>query len=830
MARRGANEPNALIAAARRLPLKDGVKLQAEKAKPQDWHNEAWTYFDDVPEVGESLTYRANQIAKVRLFVAVDNPTDPDGDPVPALDEASGVPQGVAQEANAELARMRSEQGGQGEILRMYDLNMSVVGECYLVGYAERPLPPAPGAPPPPPGAPVPEAEPENWEIRSITEVEVKGTGKSATVIIKNGENDRKGRTLDAEHDTAIRLWLRHPRWAQQATAPMRHLLGDCRTLQVLCQQLLAHAYRALSAGLLTIPNELTFGTATPATPDTPAEADADPLTASLDEVLSGPVEDPTSPSTVQPGVLRGPAEFLRPEYVRRITFYDADMVRDLEARMEARITRIARGLNLPVEKVMGHQQTTYANASQIDEDEFSDYLEPSTTIAVQALTHAFLQPQLRAAGGEAAAWADRLFIWFDPSDLIAQPDTEKNANEAHSHNTISDAAHRKALGFSEDDAPTPLELLQRAGLRRGILTADLTLALLKLLGVEIDVALPAASAGVAPQNVQGGEANAALAQLMAQLTSGLGAGASVRQMPRPALRAASRPAANHGRQLVDIDRELRARVLAAANAAMGAALDRAANRLAVRAAGKPARAALNSVPRRHRFVQLGPSMVAEAMDGTDPLEGAWDELGAQYMLWGADAQDQALGVAADAAGTTPDASVTDQQRADLDGSWVWMAGALTVLANDRLWNPDPAAPAQGEFDPNLTVPPGLVRQAMARAGGATGLSTDGGGDLWLTLTDANTRPAGGIATGELIRGVLRDGGAGVEGYRWVYGPAFRQRPFEPHAQLDGVVFDNFDSAVLANTSGWPDLPFYMPGDHSGCICDFEPIIIPAGG
>jgi hypothetical protein len=49
-----------------------------------------------------------------------------------------------------------------------------------------------------------------------------------------------------------------------------------------------------------------------------------------------------------------------------------------------------------------------------------------------------------------------------------------------------------------------------------------------------------------------------------------------------------------------------------------------------------------------------------------------------------------------------------------------------------------------------------------------------------------------------------------------------------PHMNLDGQVFRNFDDPVLANGSGWPPYSFYMPGDHAGCICDFEPIIVPA--
>ncbi len=61
-----------------------------------------------------------------------------------------------------------------------------------------------------------------------------------------------------------------------------------------------------------------------------------------------------------------------------------------------------------------------------------------------------------------------------------------------------------------------------------------------------------------------------------------------------------------------------------------------------------------------------------------------------------------------------------------------------------------------------------------------------------------------------------------VESYEWEHGPSLK--PFEPHLALDGVDFNSFEDERLANTEGWPDNSFYMPGDHSGCTCDFTPL------
>lgn len=842
--RRQAPAPNAsLTAAATKIELGNKGEAAGQGGKRQNWHAEAWGYFDEVPEIKEPVRYRGNQLGKVRLYVAVDNPNDPEGDPMPVSAQDSGVPPEVAAAAEAELARLRSLVGGRAEIMRMLDMNLEVAGECYLVGIGARTKSVEQRD-----GTVVEVVLPEDWTIRSVSEV----ANEQGVYKVKANPGDTKPRVLDPEQDTCIRIWTRHPQWADQPDSAMRGLLGECRALQVLTQQVLAHANRSLSAGFFTMPNELSFGPADP-TQGTEDGADAgDELDTVMHAVLVEPISDPSSAASVQPGLLRGPAEYLQDKYLRRITFYDAELVAGIEARIEARIARIARGLNLPVEKIMGHQQTTYANAAQVDEDEYNDYLAPSVDTATDALTWAFLWPQLDEHPSVPPEWVDRLYVAADPSDLIAEPDTEANADGAWDRNTISDSSYRKAKGFGDEDAPDPLELLIKAGLRRGILTADLTLALLNLLtekgglpAIEVPEPEgdeppaegppdPEAVARLLQQLASDPEAVEALGQALGLGTPALGTG---REPPPFASRvaAADAPGNDYGRQLTELDRELRARLLVAANDAMGRALERAANRLRSRANGTELRPLLRSVALRDSFAHLGPAHVATLLAGADVLDGAWDELATNFATWGAAAQAEALAVLQAVAGGRlgPDqlAALAERQADDLAAAWTWMADAMGTLANERMYNPEPAAPDEGEFDPTLRVPAGLVRQAIARAGGAQGLLTavaTAPGPAWVTLTDGGTRPAGGIGTGELMRGGLRDAGASVEAYRWVYGPAFREHTFQPHLALDGVVFTNFDDPQLTNPHGWPPGAYYLPGDHAGCVCDFEPIVVPA--
>jgi hypothetical protein len=75
------------------------------------------------------------------------------------------------------------------------------------------------------------------------------------------------------------------------------------------------------------------------------------------------------------------------------------------------------------------------------------------------------------------------------------------------------------------------------------------------------------------------------------------------------------------------------------------------------------------------------------------------------------------------------------------------------------------------------------------------------------------------LSSGPISSGIMGDNGIAAVGYTWVHG--FVPNPFDPHVELDGVEFSSWTDDVLANNDSWPDVDFFMPGDHDGCSCDF---------
>lgn len=803
---------NALVAAGTRIKLDDRKAAQKQAAKRQAWQEESWENFDDVPEIKYSTWFLGNAMAKLRLYPAIRISTDPKVDPISVFDPDSGVPADVAQAAQEELDRLKSSLGGQGEILREVNMNLEIAGECYIVGFGPKTVTVKQDD-----GTTAVIERPEDWDVKSISEVEA----KDGKYTIRESPTDQEKITLDPDTDTIFRVWQRHPRWSKLPDCAMRGVLSDCEALLLLTNQVKAEAKSRQGAGVFTVPNELSFGPDSVTEPDGEDNDVDDPFHEELLISVSDPIEDPSSAAAVMPLLIRGPGEFLQPQYLRHFSL-SRDTTSVLEERIQKRIERIARGLNLPIEVVLGHQQTTYANAEQVDIDTFEDHLRPRCELLVDCFSVAYLQPQLFDAGVD-PQWSDSIIVWYDASALVKAKDVTGTADAAYDRNAISWEAYRRYRGYSEADAPDPIELLIRTGMKSTKLDPNVVVALLDLLGVPIEVeALPTDSTSSSVST--GGDSTAAW----------IGALLASRNVLLPALQAAPMASATRriseqaGYKLMQIDREFRSRVHVAADNAMQRALERAGNRLKSKAPTAMKQLVRGKHPARV-ISTIGPALLADANIALeDLLDGSFDQLESQFMAWGAQAQQQALDVVAKVLGTGSDAmrhTLGARQTEDLGEAWTWLKDGLDTVLHERVFDPSPQAPPLGEFDPTLNVPTGLIRGAVAIAGGPEGLVLGDLANGWVSLTSGGG-PVGGIGTGVLLTGALEGGGAAVDGYQWDYGNAFRQNPYDEHLSLDGTIYANFTDDSLSVDGPWPPDGYYMPGDHAGCQCDFIPIVL----
>jgi len=426
----------------------------------QDWQAEAWYFLDSTGELAFAASWFANAMSRVRLYI---ERSTADG----------GEEEVVAGPAVDALNSLAGGPAGQSQMLAAAGLHLFVPGEFYLVGEAD-------------------EAGNDTWTLYSNAEVKPQGTGGRYQVDRGDGEK----RLIDTDPEAAepavvIRIWRSHPRLWVEATSPCRAVLPILRELEGLTKSIGASIdSRLAGAGILMLPSEMTF-TAPPAPPSpagTPAEgpppasdASTDQFVADLAEAMLTPIKDRGNASAVVPIVVRAPGALIG--NAKHITFATPLDDKSIDLRSEA-IRRLALGLDMPPEVLLGTGDVNHWGAWQIEEAALKTHIEPACELVCAALTERWLYPHLEAQGQA----TEFLVIAADTSDLRLRPDHTAEAFQLYDRLEINGIALRRETGFDEGDAPDPPELeamlLQRAA--TGALTPELVAAALDALGVDL--------------------------------------------------------------------------------------------------------------------------------------------------------------------------------------------------------------------------------------------------------------------------------------------------------------------------------------------------------
>lgn len=754
--------PRIVLASARKIDIGDPKDVKRTLAGREDWMELARTYFHTVGELKHCANIIGDALSRLRVYAADSLEDDATAEPPETMSPAAREP----------LDRIRPFLR---EILTGLGIHLTITGESHLIGVAERANPQDPDS----------EPIPENWFVVSSFELEQKGK----QVFVKDPESgdairlygaDDQDRPETQEPDFWARIWRPDRFAASKADSPTRGILDACEDLLIAGRYFRSVARSRISMGeLWYVPDDISWGNTDPTTDSAgDQEGEDDPLNQEFMDYFTVPVSDEGSAAAVAPGLMRGPrregGSGIEQHRVSRQT--DEFMLRWYEAAQK----RFAQGINLPVEFVFGLGEANHWGAGQIEESAFRQYLEPVVILAIDGLTRAYYRPALRDSGTD----PNRQLLWFDASQLVIDKEKRGTAIDAHQAYLISDEATRRTLRYGEDDAPDAAEIERR-------------------------ILQDQARRGSAPTAVQIDPASITPAQ--ASVTAAV-------------VRAAILDTPTLGRRLAAIDRDLKARLETLLDSTVRRALEHAGNQLRNRARKDRAiTASLRNVDADLVAATLGRQIVAAlAPDDMELVRTVIDQTAGRFDRLIAGAQTQALRLVP---GLTDHdiAEARALQTQDRTDAWTWLRAQLLDLAVQRLYDPNPAAPADGETDSDTTVPFSLVREVCARAGGAQRAGADT--TLAVGLIRGAIR-ALGVATGYLMRRLFRDVGVQVEGYQWEYGPFARSRPFEPHAALDGVQFETFEDDVLLNTFSFPADTYFMPGDHAGCKCDAIPILI----
>lgn len=494
------NSPRVLTAAAVQVKIKDQQEYEQFKSRrnaaSSAWQSEAWEYYDAIGEIKYAFNLVASVVSRIRIHAGyVDDPSEL---PTP-VSHSERVDPRLAEAAERALARLDSAYGGQAGLLRDAALNLSVAGECYLVQ-----IPARPG-----------HGIPETWDVKSTDELVTDARGNFSVIgrreqAVASGAGSsatNKGVPL-TDRNFVGRIWRSHPRFSEEADSSMRGLLDLCAELLLLNRTFRATARSRLNAGALYLPDGLSvaaqgdgdfpldYDSEVDPVSFTPEEAE-DEFEEQLIDAMTTPIRDEESASAVVPLIIRGPAEL--GDAIKQFKF-ERSFDPALAQRADRVLERILQGLDVPKDIVTGLANVKYSNAVQIDESLYKAHIEPLMLLLVDSLTVVYLRPYLIANGFSEEEVAN-LVVWYDPSAVSTRNDRAADANEGFDRNAISWNTWRRAHGFSDADAPSGQELAIKMLFERGMITPELSEAMLTTVAPDVMKGVRAAqqASSVAP-------------------------------------------------------------------------------------------------------------------------------------------------------------------------------------------------------------------------------------------------------------------------------------------------------------------------------------------
>lgn len=387
-------------------------------------HKQAWDFYRRVPELHFLVTYVANAMSMVRLYVGEVDSSNPD----------NPTEVGPRHPARDLMRNFAGGNQGQGELLARLATHLTVVGDSVLIG--------------PSPTAPVLPHPYNTYRIYSSSEVNARG-GRIFVRDPNQREQEIPKSTLP------VRIWRPSPEYWWRADSPVYSAFNVLQEIDLLDAHIKATAVSRLkSAGILFIPEEFTL-------PGDEVEIDGedgDPFVRVLTEVMALAIKNRDSAAALVPIILRGPAEF--GQYIRLIDFNSIFDQHVSELRSEA-IRRLALAMDTPPEILLGSGSSSGWSMWQVSEATERMHVRPLAHLICASLTEGWLKPALAELplADQTKEGIDKLVVWPDFTQLRIQIDPSADVNALYQNLAISGDVYRHHLGFGEDDVPTTEEV-----------------------------------------------------------------------------------------------------------------------------------------------------------------------------------------------------------------------------------------------------------------------------------------------------------------------------------------------------------------------------------
>lgn len=396
------------------VQILNGPKVERflrKATKGEAWQRESWLFYDEVPEYAFGVDALAQSVSKVRLIAGrtvtgFDEPETVDGEPT-SDENGTEIPATEIEIAAADLvAGFAGGPDGQQAILERVVTHLQVAAESYIVG---RDMPD---------GTQV-------WDAFSNEEVSASSGGWKV--------DDGVTKFTLADTDVLIRVWLAHPMRRSRVRSFSMPLLSALHEVRGLTMSIAATTdSRLAGAGILFISQSTDLN---------------------VEEVMDAmitPIKDRESAAAVVPIIARVPDETF-PNPAIHMRFEPTNDLKEQEKRADA-ILRVARGMPLPQEQILGMGESNHWSLWGIDEATIKGPVTSFAAVVMRALTIGWFRPALETRFDPEMA-AD-YSVWFDASPLAMRPDRSGQAAVALDHLMISSEAFLRESGLDKADLP----------------------------------------------------------------------------------------------------------------------------------------------------------------------------------------------------------------------------------------------------------------------------------------------------------------------------------------------------------------------------------------
>lgn len=403
-----------MVAAASQVQL-DGASTNSLHIRDLEWQQEAWRHYDICGEFRFVANRHAAALSRCRLYVA-------------EVDEL-GRPGKESSDAQVQILA-ESIFGGpaaKAEGLRTMGIQNYVAGECFVVAEGNN------------------KAQGDKWYVASAKELKKEG----GTVKVKRPMTIGGGwRALSKGTDLLMRVWTPHPRLFDVADSPARSVLPTLREIERLTQLCFSQIdSRLISAGLLLLREGVDF----PHAEDKPGG-----IKGLLEEILEAARAQLTGAGTaaglvpILATVPTGDNRYADVASSFAHIKFDTPLTAELEKKLDQAIRRLALGLDIAPEDLLGQGEANHWGSWQIEESSIKLFIEPVLVRVCDAFSTAYLEPALKVLGKD----PDKYTLWYDTSPLTVRPNRMEDAMQLWDRGVIGDDALIAAGAFDGGDKP----------------------------------------------------------------------------------------------------------------------------------------------------------------------------------------------------------------------------------------------------------------------------------------------------------------------------------------------------------------------------------------